>query len=344
MTMEMAVRSVDGWLSGRAAHAWVLLAVMVFSPLLDIARTSAQELQLDLPEESGPAPVQPPPAKPKKPAPRLAEEEKPEIKASPEVPQEKPQIEHKERPEPKVLNRMVNRLLNIITADNGTSRTAVVGRAQFSSEFRERTDSSVQLSNVGRVDIPLASNLLWRTDADFTFYDPRTPGNSPITVIGDVSTRLGSKVVEDPGFTALVEAQVIFPTATDDNLGRGKYQVVPGMFLSVPIKSLDLIVFPGIQQDVSVGGDPARKDVNFTKLNMEITKPWANNVWWTTVEPVFYVDWTQKAKTACNLEFEIGRRLGEHWRGWLRPAVGLWGAGVPGAYDWYTQVGVRYMF
>jgi hypothetical protein len=45
-----------------------------------------------------------------------------------------------------------------------------------------------------------------------------------------------------------------------------------------------------------------------------------------------------------NLEFEVGKRLDEHFRAWVRPAVGLWGAGIPGAYDWFTQVGIRYIF
>ncbi|HSA61168.1 MAG TPA: hypothetical protein VLE03_02930 [Nitrospiraceae bacterium] len=288
--------------------------------------------------------VQPLEALPQKPAAGLPQEEKPEAVPVPEIPQERPQVKHEERPEPKALNRMVNRLLNILTADNGTNRTAVVGRAQFLTEYRERRDSSVQLSNTARVDIPLAANLLWRTDADLTLYDPRTAGNSPSFATGDVSTRLGTKIYEEPAFTTFIEAQVVFPTATNDNLGRGKYQLVPAVFFSIPIQKLDMAVFPGIQQDVSVGGDPSRKGVNFTKLNLEMTKPWANSLWWTTFEPVLYIDWTQKAKTAFDLEFEVGRRLGDHWRAWFRPAVGLWGTGVPGSYDWYAQIGIRYMF
>jgi hypothetical protein len=327
-----------------ASHLRLILAFLLLSPMLETTKTYAQDLQLDLPEESGPARAQPPQGVPQKAAPGLPVEEKPMTEAAPDAPQERPQMEQRERPLPAALTKMANRLLNILTAENGTNRTAIIGRVQFSTEYRERRDSSVQLSNVARVDIPLAANLLWRTDADLTLYDPRTGGSSPNLATGDLSTRLGSKVWQEPAFTAFIEGQVVFPTATNSNLGRGKYQLVPAMFLSVPIKRLDLVVFPGIQQDVSVGGDPSAKNVNFTKLNMEITKPWANSQWWTTVEPVLFIDWTQKAKTAFDLEFEVGRRLGENWRAWFRPAVGIWGTGVPGAYDWYTQIGIRYMF
>jgi len=239
---------------------------------------------------------------------------------------------------------MANRLLNILTTDNGTNRTAVIGRAQLSSEYRDRRGPGVSLSNVARVDVPLATNLLWRTDADLSWFDPQTSGSSSVAGLGDASTRLGAKIWERPAFTAFFEFQVVFPTAGNDNLGRGKYELVPGLTFSLPISRLDTGFFPGIQQSVSVGGDPSRNDVNFTKLSFEFTTPWANNLWWTTVEPDLIVDWTQKAKTAMNLEFEAGRRLGDHFRIWLRPAVGLWGTGVPGAYDWYAQFGIRYMF
>lgn len=340
MMTKMPGFHVESGLSGAA----LLLAVLVASLLLAVARASAQDLQMDLPEESGPVRAQPPQGAPPQPAAKVPEEEKTGLVPAPEAPQEKPQIKHEERPEPKALTRMVNRLLNILTADNGTNRTAVVGRAQLSSEYRETRDSSKLFINVARADVPLANNLLWRTDADFRSFDPASGGGGRISGVGDLSTRLGSKIWEAPAFTAFIEGQIVFPTASDDLLGRGKFQLVPAVFFSIPVKPLDFIMFPGVQQSVSVGGDPSRKEVNLTKLNLEMTKPWANSLWWTTVEPVLYLDWTQNAKTACNLEFELGRRLGDHWRAWLRPAVGLWGTGVPGAYDWYTQVGIRYMF
>ena len=329
-------------------RSWRLLVVTVL--ILFLLRGNnprvafAQEAQLDLPEESGPAPVQPARPIPPRAAAKAPPEDEAKVRAAPEGPQASPQVELERRPLKEALSTMANRLLNILTTDNGTNRTAVIGRAQLSSEYRDRRGSGVSLSNVARVDVPLATNLLWRTDADLSWFDPQTSGSNSVAGIGDVSTRLGARIWERPAFTAFFEFQVVFPTAGNDNLGRGKYQLVPGLTFSLPISRLDTGFFPGIQQSVSVGGDPSRNDVNFTKLSFEFTTPWANNLWWTTVEPDLIVDWTQKAKTAMNLEFEAGRRLGNHFRIWLRPAVGLWGTGVPGAYDWYAQIGIRYMF
>jgi len=317
---------------------FLLLSCLTTQPAL------AQDLDLDLPEESGPAgaqPAQPPPGKPEAAAPPG---EEPAAKEAREAPQEAPQVQYDRRPEKGLLSNISDRLLNVLSGDNGANRTAVIGRFQISGEYRERRDGSSQLESVGRLDIPLGDRMIFRTDLPFRRYDPQVSGSTSVSGIGDVSAKLGGQVVARPAFTMFLEGQVVFPTASDPALGRGKYLFVPGVSFSIPIQRLDTVFIPVVQQNVSFGGDPSRKDLHYTKLVLDFTTMWANNLWWTSIEPDLYVDWTQKCKTAVNLEFEVGRRLGDHFRVWLRPAVGLWGTGVPGSYDWFTQVGIRYMF
>ena len=316
----------------------LLLSCMTTWPVL------AQDLELDLPEESGPAVVQPAQPPPGKPEGKVPQEEEPVAEAAREAPQETPQVQYERRPEKGVLGNLSDRLLNILSGDNGTNRTAVIGRFQISGEYRERRDGSTQLANVERVDIPLGDRMIFRTDVPFLWVDPQVSGSTSLSGLGDISARLGGQVWTRPAFTAFLEGQVVFPTASDSNLGGGKYQFIPGLTFSIPIRRLDTVFIPVLQQTVSFGGDPSQTDLNFTKLSLEFTTTWANNLWWTSIEPDLFVDWNQKGKTAMNLEFEVGRRLGDHFRVWFRPAVGLWGTGVPGAYDWFTQFGIRYMF
>ena len=328
----------NGWLAAVALGIFILLSHMTAWPVL------AQDLDLDLPEESGPAgvhPAQPPSGKPEVADPPG---EKPPTEAAREAPQESPQVQYERRPEKGMLGNISDRLLNVLSGDNGANRTAVIGRFQISGEYRDRRDGSSQLVNVERLDIPLGDRMIFRTDLPFLRYDPQVSGSSSQSGLGDILTKLGGQVWARPAFTMFLEGQVIFPTASDTNLGGGKYQFIPGLTFSIPIQRLDTVFIPVVQQTVSFGGDPSRKSLNFTKLTLDFTTMWANNLWWTSIEPDLYVDWTQKCKTAVNLEFEVGRRLGDHFRVWLRPAVGLWGTGVPGAYDWFTQVGIRYMF
>jgi hypothetical protein len=329
---------------GRLARVSPGVLIFLLLYCLTTQPASAQDLDLDLPEESGPAGVQrtqPPPGKPEAAAPPA---EEPAAEAVREAPQESPQVQYERRPEKGLLSNISDRLLNVLSGDNGANRTAVIGRFQISGEYRDRRDGSSQLTNVERLDVPLGDRMIFRTDVPFLRYDPQVSGSSSQSGLGDVSAKLGGQILAKPAFTMFLEGQMIFPTASDSNLGGGKYQFVPGLSFSIPLQRLDTVFIPLIQQTVSFGGDPSRKDLHFTKLTLDFTTMWANNLWWSSIEPDVYVDWTQKGKTAVNLEFEVGRRLGEHFRVWLRPAVGLWGTGVPGAYDWFTQVGIRYMF
>lgn len=339
---EMTDHLVQGRASRRAWLRCLAFAFAVLSPALDAAKTYAQDLQLDLPEESGPVRVQP--AQQVATPPSQQPQKQPAVQAQPDAPVETPQTESKRRPLRDAVRAMSTRLLNVVTADNGQNGTAIIGRAQLSSEYRDRRDGSVQLENVARVDVPLGERFLVRADLPFLWLDPQSSGGTSVTGFGDLSMRLGGQVWRTPGFTLLAGGDIIFPTAGSSELGRGKYQIGPGIAASVPVPELNSVVFPSLQQFTSVGGDPSRNDVNYSRFRISLDTPWLNNQWWTSFEPNLFIDWTQKSRTAMNLEFEVGKRLGEHFRAWIRPAVGLWGTGVPGAYDWYTQVGIRYMF
>ncbi|WP_146216246.1 hypothetical protein [Nitrospira lenta] len=237
---------------------------------------------------------------------------------------------------------MADRLLKLRTGDLGINGTAIVGRAQLSTEYRDRRDGSAQLEHVASVAVPIGSRLLFRADVPHRF-DFHPTGRSSQSGLGDIFFRVGGQVWKTPALTVLAGTDIILPSASHSDLGRGKYQVGPGVHLAIPLAGLNSVMQPVVQHIVSIGGDPSRRDVNYSRVRIGFDSPWRQD-WWTTIEPNLFIDWTQKSKTAMNLEFEIGRKLGDHFRLWLRPAVGLWGAGVPGAYDWFTQVGARYMF
>ena len=326
---------------GRRAVAslgiFVLLSHMTALPVL------SQNLDLELTEESRASGVRPPSIGPRMPAAEAKLEEATTLEAVPEAPEETPQVEPRRRPLREAISTMSNRLLNLRTRDLGINGAAIVGRAQLSTEYRDRRDGSVQLENVASVAVPIGNRIILRADVPHVWFDPNTAGGSTQSGLGDVFLRVGGQVWRAPEFTVLAGTDIIFPSASHSDLGRGKYQVGPGVSVAIPIAGVNSVAqFVG-QHIVSIGGDPSRNDVNYSRMRIGFDTPWGQN-WWTTVEPNIFIDWTQKAKTAMNLEFEVGRKFGDHFRLWLRPAVGLWGTGVPGAYDWFSQVGIRYMF
>ena len=243
----------NGRLVALSLGIFILLSYMTTSPVL------AQDLELDLPEESGPSGVRPAQPSPGKPESRVPQEQKPVAETAREAPQETPQVQYERRPAKALLSNISDRLLNVLSGDNGTNRTAIIGRFQISGEYREQRDGSARVENVERLDIPIGDRLIFRTDVPFVGLDQRVSGSSSVSGLGDISARLGGQIWARPAFTTFFEGQVVFPTASDPDLGRGKYQFVPGLTFSIPIRNLNTVFIPAVQQTFSFGGIRAER-------------------------------------------------------------------------------------
>lgn len=266
--------------------------------------------------------------------------------ATPGTPAEPPPARHPLMVPVDLLREQAQRTLDRITAENGTNETAIVGRFQLQTEYRDLRDSNqAQLRNVARFDLPIGDRFLVRTDVPF--YNARfTPSDASSTWsggLGDVFIRMGALVYDTPGLKLFAGGDVIFPTSESDELGTNKYSLGPGIAISAPVPEWGMVTFFRFQHIVSVGGDPGEKDTELTRLRFRFSKPLSEN-WWVHAEPEVRIDWNSKATTAVLSQFEIGRKLDHHWRLFMRPAVGITGNDVPGAYDWFIRFGVRYMF
>ena len=96
----------------------------------------------------------------------------------------------------------------------------------------------------------------------------------------------------------------VFPTATDKQLGNGKWQL-GGAFAAVYMDEKWVIgIFP--QQWWSVGGDPSRKEVSLTKAQYFLWYSPATT-WQVGMSPNILIDWMQKnADEALTLPVGLG--------------------------------------
>ncbi len=229
--------------------------------------------------------------------------------------------------------------------DKGTNEVTFRPRIQLRYEHRDRRTSAILDRAILRLDRPLLDGQLYfRVDVPYVQFDPNMSGETTSRGLGDVYVRTGVRLLDRPKFSLFAGINAIFPTGDhEDDLGKGKYQVGPVVSASVPIPALNIVLSPLVEDFQSVGGDPSTRDVNFTRFSLKMDMPRLEQ-WWAYIEPRWIVDWARSNKTALNLEFEVGRKLGEHYRVWVGPGVGLWGDGVTGSYDWQLEVGVRYMF
>lgn len=125
------------------------------------------------------------------------------------------------------------------------------------------------------------------------------------TGLGDAEFRV--RMVRNDGRLSWIGAlEVVAPTASNDLLGAGKWQLNPG-FGAVYALSRSTFVYAGYKHVLSVGGDSARRDIDQSqpRLLAAFTSP---RGWWVLGDLTYTRD--HKAKTnALDIEAEAGAML-----------------------------------
>jgi hypothetical protein len=236
--------------------------------------------------------------------------------------------------------------LSKIAAAQGTDPTAIVGRFQLSSRYIDLPGNSRVTTLVGRVDLALRNNWLLRVDVPQVWTDPNLPGVPNQSGLSDLFVRTGGRVYSAPGYAFFAGADFTFPTAADPPgppLGLGRYTIGPLAASARVFPNIHSFLFGLIQHQTSIGGDPSRRDVEFSRFALLWNTIWGEQ-WWTQAQGTIILDWNRKTRSGMTLEFQGGHRLTRKWLVYLQPGVGVWGRDVLGNYDWSMEVGFRRMF
>jgi hypothetical protein len=167
---------------------------------------------------------------------------------------------------------------------------------------------------------------------------------------GDAKIRVGLRAVEVSGrpFRSFVE--LTFPTADPESQGTGKYQFSAGVRTafrlgpgSASFGAPAQLFSVQLQQVFSFAGDPARNDINQTKLELAWRDTWVGGHYAkVTAKPV--VDWVGDGQTGAVLELEGGWVLDPRWTLAFMAGHLLWGAGVPSTYQTRAEIKVVYRY
>ena len=233
--------------------------------------------------------------------------------------------------------------LRKLAAKYGIDPTAIVGRVQFSSQYLNLPRGGHDVLSVARVDLPFQGNFLFRVDAPILKWKDSDRPATTTQGVSDLAVLAGWRAYNTAEYALFIGSLVTMPTATETSLGFGKYTVGPSLAMAWFIPQWESSLTGLFTQQVSVGGDPARKSVNLSKATSQIITFWPAR-WWSTVQAVWQVDWERSAKSSMLLEFELGRNVVGSWGVFIRPGVGIWGQDLIGAYDWNIESGIRYMF
>ena len=226
----------------------------------------------------------------------------------------------------------------------GTDPTAIVGRVQLSSQYVALSNDARLSDSTLRVDLPYRNNWLLRVDLPFLrWIDPNRMGTTSAEGMSDLAAVAAWRAYNTPEYAVLIGVISTFPTGSDNTLSTGKYNVGPILATARFLPRWQSFLFGVFQHLTSVGGDPARKDIEQTQATLQVNTIW-NQRTWTTVQGVLRIDWERHARSGMTLEFEAGRNVIGRWGVYGRPGVGLWGRDVGGGYLWNFEVGIRYIF
>lgn len=167
---------------------------------------------------------------------------------------------------------------------------------------------------------------------------------------GDAKTRIGFRAFDLVGRPVTSFVELTLPTADPESQGTGKYQASGGLktayqlsrgpqWLGAPKQSFSV----QIQQVVSFAGDPARKDINQTKFEIEWRDVWGpGHFAKATAKPV--IDWVGHGQTGATLDLEGGWWIGPQWTLAFLGGGLLWGQGVPSTYEGRVEIKLIYRY
>jgi hypothetical protein len=167
---------------------------------------------------------------------------------------------------------------------------------------------------------------------------------------GDAKVRVGFRAMEIGARPVTSFVELTFPTADPPPQGSGKYEFSAGAkptfalpagppSIGSPGQSLSVQA----QQVFSFAGDPARKDINQTKFELEWRGTWPSGQYAkATAKPV--IDWVGDGQTGAVLELEYGLPIDPQWSLAFMAGGLLWGQGVPSTYSRRAEIKLVYRY
>lgn len=158
------------------------------------------------------------------------------------------------------------------------------------------------------------------------------------TGIGDFNLR-GRYQHRDGRFTYIAGLEAVFPTASHDTLGSGKYQLNP-VFAGVYAFSAQTFVAVTAKHLFSVAGESDRDDVMQGQYRIILAHTTPDG-WWFLADPQLLVDYHNDGRLHFAPEIEVGRMISATTGVWLRA-----GGHVAGDWqkdDWSVSGGIRFI-
>ena len=232
--------------------------------------------------------------------------------------------------------------LSAAAAVFGTDPTAIIGYYQLTYGHAEFTHGLRLDTATAVIRLPVTPNFGVQVTMPYVWADQNQRQGFPTNGTSDLVLRVGGRVYTSEYVAVFLGTDILFPTASEKQLGTGSYVLGPGVVLASPLARLRSMFYLVVQDYNSVTDDPARPDVHFMQVQGTFNTIWSEN-WWTSVGGTWNSDWNVHRKTASYVVGQVGYRFG-HWNVFAGPGVGITGDNTPLGVDWTVQAGVRWVF
>lgn len=132
----------------------------------------------------------------------------------------------------------------------------------------------------------------------------------------------------------------IFPTATADELGTGKWQFSPSVY-GVYSPSVNWFFALGYKQYWSIMGDGGRDNINNARIRGAVAYL-SDSQWWVLLDPRYYIDYDHKGRAKFQPEVEVGTMINAGTALYLRGG-GKVGGNMQGP-DWTISMGFKVLY
>lgn len=225
------------------------------------------------------------------------------------------------------------------------------GRIELKRQNTERGTSDESTKTTLRIESFFKGPIrLLRVDLQFPDEKTSFEGQPFNPHLGDIKVRLGLQPLKASDFSFPTFIEITLPTANPESFGSGKYQLSAGLRMLTPVslpcvdRASHTTVFEAeVQQVNSIGGDPDRNDLNYTKFEFTLYDIWRKRYTLKLkLKPT--VDWV-KDESGTVFEVEGGLLFARNWRTWLMVGRRISGpSGVSNTYGKRIEIGVARTF
>ncbi len=139
------------------------------------------------------------------------------------------------------------RRLSAAAAAFGTDPTAIVGFYQLGYGHNAFTNGLRLDVATAEVRLPITPNWIVRATMPYVWADPNQPGGSTMDGTSDMVVRMGGRLYASENVALFIGTDASFPTASETQLGTGKYTLGPGAAVAVPLPRARSLFFLLVQ-------------------------------------------------------------------------------------------------